>query len=96
MTTGTLDVRLAGSPRAAHLQGRDGAARIVPAKCAVRRVSFKGPDDFFDESVVQRARLDWQEGLRRMVADPPELDACLRDLRPPVSALVKRALSPAG
>ena len=74
----------------------DGAARIVPAKCEVRRISFKGPDDFFDESVVQRARLDWWEGLRRMVADPPEFDACLRELRPPVSALVKRALSPAG
>jgi predicted nucleotidyltransferase component of viral defense system len=74
----------------------DGAARIVPAKCEVRRVSFAGPDDFFDESVLQRARLDWREGLRRMVADPPEFEVCLLDLRPPVSALVKRALSPAG
>jgi len=74
----------------------DGAAQMLPAKCDVRKVSFEGPDDFFDERVVQRARLDWQEGLRRMVADPPDFDPCLRDLREPVGALVDRALSSAG
>ncbi len=67
-------------------------ARMLPAKCDVRAVRFNAADDFFDPNVIDRARVDWAEGLRRMIPDPPDFDQCLTNLRDPVSALVDRAL----
>jgi hypothetical protein len=69
------------------------AARLLPAKCVVRDVGFAAPQDFFDNSVLQRARLDWRESLGRMVIDLPDFDDCLRDLRVPVEMLVEFALA---
>ena len=63
-------------------------ARMLPKKCEVRGVSFDGVEDFFDAGVVERARVDWEQGLRRMVAASPDFDRCLSELRQPVSLLV--------
>ena len=66
-------------------------AALMPAKCAVRDVEFTVVGDFFDEAVVQRARLDWRQSLGRMVAGLPDFEDCLRDLREPVGAIVQVA-----
>ena len=68
-------------------------ARILPAKCGVRGVTFAAAEDFFDDGLLRRARLEWQGNLTRMVPDPPEFDECLQDLRAPVGALVESALA---
>lgn len=65
-------------------------ARMLPRKCAVRGVSFDGVEDFFDAGVVERARVDWEQGLRRMVTAPHDFDQCLSELREPVSLLVAK------
>jgi len=64
------------------------SARMLPEKCRVRDVGFSGVDDFFDEAVVERARIDWQQDLRRMVVGLPDFDRCLADVRRQVEALL--------
>jgi len=63
-------------------------ARMLPKKCEVRGVSFDAVGDFFDAGVVGRARVDWEQGLPRMVAASPDFDRCLSELRQSVSRLV--------
>jgi uncharacterized protein len=64
------------------------AVEMLPAKCHVRAVSFVGVDDFFDQAVVEGARVDWDQDLRRMVADPPDFDQCLLEVREQIGALM--------
>lgn len=64
------------------------STRMLPAKCRVRDVGFGEVDDFFDEAVVERARIDWQQDLRRMLVDLPDFDRCLADVRRHVEALL--------
>lgn len=71
-------------------------ASMLAPKCVVRGVTFECPDDFFAATVLERARIDWRAGLRRVVPDPPDFDDCIRDLRAPVGDLVRRSLSLAG
>ena len=93
------DYRLSEDLDFTALPGSDDLEPLIKEAAARAEKALQGQGDFgisVTRYPTREPRLDWREGLRRMVADPPELDVCLRDLRPPVSALVKRALSPAG
>lgn len=61
---------------------------FLHAKCAVRNVSFNGPDDFFEKTMLNYVKETWERWLGPLVPDLPDFGIVMEDLRPRIEQLV--------
>lgn len=61
---------------------------LLREKCAVRDVSFTGPNDFFDEGMLVNVEETWEQWLGPLVSDLPAFETVIGALRPRVEKLV--------
>lgn len=54
---------------------------LFERKCAFKRVTFRGPHDFFEAERLESHRRAWGASLRRLVRPVPEFDQVVSDLR---------------
>ena len=57
-------------------------------KCAVRGVSFEGPDDFFHDAMLAYVEETWEQWLGPLVPGLPSFDTVIDGLRPQIATLV--------
>jgi predicted nucleotidyltransferase component of viral defense system len=55
--------------------------RVLPGKVEAYGLSFKGPEEFLDERVLQGIQRDWRGQLSGFVADLPTFERCVGTLR---------------
>jgi predicted nucleotidyltransferase component of viral defense system len=67
------------------LSGFDGLLR---EKCAVRAVTFRGPDDFFQGSMLAYVERTWDQWLGPLVSELPPFEKVMGELRPWIVALI--------
>ena len=65
---------------------------FLHAKCAIGNVSFKGPDDFFEKTMLNYVEKTWEQWLGPLVPNLSDFDTVIGELRPRIAFL----LSPAG
>ena len=65
------------------------AVKILARKCRHRGLARPALDDFFDPARTDEARRYWERGLANQVADLPEFDSVIRELR----RLIGKAMS---
>jgi hypothetical protein len=51
-------------------------------------VSFDGPDDFFQETMLNYVDKTWQQWLGPLIPDLPDFATVMDDLRPKISLIV--------
>ena len=61
---------------------------LLREKCAVRGVSFAGPEDFFDERVLSYVGRTWYQWLGPLLPGLPSFETVINGLGPQVAALV--------
>jgi len=66
----------------------DGFRAFLTKKCAVRQVSFDGPEDFFEPTMLAYVERTWENWLGPLVAELPPFDLVIEELRPQIVALV--------
>jgi len=57
-------------------------------KCAVRNVSFEGPEDFFHEAMLSYIKRTWEQSLGRLVPGLPSFETVMGELRPQIVDLI--------
>lgn len=60
-------------------------------KCAVRKVEFDGPEDFFQDHMLAHVEKTWDQWLGPLVPGLPTFDTVSGELRPQITALVPAA-----
>ena len=65
-----------------------GFQSLMIQKCAVRDVSFTGPDDFFEPGVLMHVEDTWETWLGPLVPDLPAFETVVEELRPQISSLL--------
>jgi predicted nucleotidyltransferase component of viral defense system len=65
-----------------------GFSDFLRSKCTVRNVSFDGPDDFFQEIMLNYVEKTWQQWLGPLIPDLPDFETVIVDLQPKISLLV--------
>lgn len=68
---------------------RSAVRRILPAKCAVRGVSFESPADFFPAGLLDIVRTGWEGDLGPFVRDLPAADEVIEGVRREVESLLE-------
>lgn len=63
-------------------------ASFLSEKCAVRNVTFAGPEDFFQERMLAYVEKTWEQWLGPLVPGLPTFHAVIGELRPKIAALV--------
>ncbi len=58
------------------------------AKCTIRNVSFNGPEDFFERTMLNYVEKTWKKWLGPLVPDLPDFSIVIDDLRPRIALLV--------
>ena len=61
---------------------------ILWEKCAVRGVSFTGPNDFFHEAMLAYVEETWEQWLGPLVPGLPSFDIVVGEVRPRVAGLI--------
>ena len=61
---------------------------LLREKCAVRSVSFAGPDDFFHAAMLANVEETWEQWLGPLVPGLPSFDTVINGLRPQVAELL--------
>ncbi|MCY4558103.1 MAG: nucleotidyl transferase AbiEii/AbiGii toxin family protein [Chloroflexi bacterium] len=59
----------------------------IRSKCRLRDVDFEGPEDFFDQRMVDDVERRWEASLGPLIADFPSVATLMDELRPRVEAL---------
>ena len=62
---------------------------LLREKCAVREVSFEGPEGFFDDRMLAYVEETWEQSLGPLVPGLPSFETVADALRPEVAALVR-------
>ena len=65
-----------------------GFPSFLREKCAVRKVDFRGPDDFFRDHMLAYVEKTWDQWLGPLVPELPAFATVIGELRPQVAALV--------
>lgn len=65
-----------------------GFTAFLTAKCAVRNVTFTGPDDFFQVPMLTSIEKSWDQWLGPLVPVLPSFMTVIGELRPQITALV--------
>jgi predicted nucleotidyltransferase component of viral defense system len=63
-------------------------ALFLREKCAVRNVTFQGPEDFFQDRMLGYVEKTWEQWLGPLVPSLPTFHAVIEDLRPRLRDLV--------
>lgn len=63
-------------------------APFLREKCAVREVTFRGPDDFFQDAMLAHVERTWDQWLGPLVPGLPSFETVIGALRPQVAALI--------
>lgn len=63
-------------------------ASFLSEKCAVRKVTFAGPEDFFHGRLLAYVEKTWDQWLGPLVPGLPTFDTVIGELRPQVASLV--------
>ncbi len=66
-------------------------ASLLREKCTVRDVSFEGPGDFFQETMLSYVEKTWDQWLGPLVPDLPPYGTVIGELRPQIDALLASA-----
>lgn len=66
-----------------------GFGPLLREKCAVRGVSFEGPEDFFHDRMLAYVEETWEQWLGPLVPGLPSFETVINGLRPQVVALVQ-------
>lgn len=61
---------------------------LLREKCAVRAVTFKGPEDFFQGAMLAYVERTWDQWLGPLVPQLPAFERVIGELRPQVAALI--------
>ena len=61
---------------------------LLREKCAVRAVSFAGPDEFFHNRMLAFVEETWEQSLGPLVPDLPIFETDISELRPQVAQMV--------
>lgn len=61
---------------------------FLAEKCAIRKVSFRRPEDFFQESMLTYVEKTWDQWLGPLVPGLPSFRTVITELRPQVAALL--------
>jgi hypothetical protein len=61
---------------------------LLRDKCAVRNVGFKGPEDFFPETMLNYIEKTWVQWLEPLVPGPPPFETVIGELRPQIAVLL--------
>ncbi|MFQ5670993.1 MAG: nucleotidyl transferase AbiEii/AbiGii toxin family protein [Acidobacteriota bacterium] len=64
-------------------------ASFLREKCAVRNVTFAGPDDFFQEKMLAYVEKTWDQWLGPLVPELPGFQTVMGELRPGIARLVR-------
>ena len=65
-----------------------GFASFLREKCAVRGVSFKGPDSFFPEAMLAYVEKTWDQWLGPLVPGLPSYRTVIGELRPQIEDII--------
>jgi len=57
-------------------------------KCALRNLSFEGPESFFQERMLAYVEKTWQQWLGPLVPELPTFETMIRELRPQIVSLI--------
>ena len=63
-------------------------ASFLSEKCAVRKVSFQEPGDFFQEQILAYVEKTWDQWLGPLVSDLPSFPTVISELRPQIEELL--------
>ena len=66
-----------------------GFASLLAEKCAARNVSFKGPEDFFQEGILTHIARTWNQWLGPLVQVLPAFETVIAELRPQVRTILE-------
>jgi len=58
-------------------------------KCAVRNVSFGGPDDFFQGRMLSYVEKTWEQWLGPLVPSLPPFETVIGELKPQIGSLIE-------
>jgi len=61
---------------------------FLSAKCALRRVTFSGPESFFPEAMLLTVHKRWEQWLGPLVPTLPTCETVMTELRPQIAALL--------
>ncbi len=61
---------------------------LLREKCALRKVVFDSPDDFFEESMLAYVEKTWEHWLGSLVPDLPSFEIVIGELRPQIESLI--------
>jgi len=61
---------------------------FLHAKCTIRNVSFKGPGDFFEKTMLNYVEKTWEQWLGPLVPNLPDFATVIGELRPQIESLV--------
>ena len=67
-------------------------ASLLSEKCAVRDVSYAGPEDFFPQEMLSYVEERWSDSLGPLVANLPVYDIVINELRPDVRHMLESKL----
>jgi len=67
-----------------HLSG---FSSFLREKCAVRNVSFTGPEDFFSETMLDYVEKTWEQWLGPLVSELPPFATVIEEVRPQIASL---------
>jgi predicted nucleotidyltransferase component of viral defense system len=62
---------------------------LLREKCAIRSVTFDGPDDFFQDAILSHVRRTWLQWLGPLVPDLPPFDTVIGELRLHLASLLR-------
>jgi len=65
-----------------------GFSSFLREKCAVRKVAFAGPEDFFQETMLAYIKKTWDQWLGPLVPGLPSFETVIDELRPQIAPLV--------
>lgn len=65
-----------------------GFAPFLREKCAVRKVSFQGSGDFFQETMLASIEKTWNQWLGPLVFDLPSYETVIGELQPQIDAIL--------
>ena len=65
-----------------------GFSSFLQEKCAVRKVAFADPEDFFQETMLAYIKKTWVQWLGPLVPGLPPFETVIGELRPQIASLV--------
>ncbi len=65
-----------------------GLSSFLQDKCEVRKVSFKGPEDFFQKTMLEYVEKSWHQWLGPLVPELPAFATVIGELRPQIVFLL--------